>query len=134
MISHYPNDLSRLTFWGRTGKRRFSSLRTNLQQLISSRAYSKRQLQSRPRFGHILSNATPDRLDRHPIIGGVQQVNHAGFWIVPQRSWQRFVRANFTQIFRIPMRKSNCASHCSIGVIFYQQFNRLSSVCARNYA
>lgn len=133
MIGRNTNS-SYSSFRGRTGNRRPGALRTNLQQLFSGRADGKWQWQSGPRLRHVFGDATPDRLNRHPVIGGVQQVDHAGFRVVPQCSRQRFFWGDFAQSFRVPMRQCNRASHCRIGVIFYQKFNWLRSGCARNYA
>ena len=106
-----------------TDKPRLTPLHTYPHQPIRCWADGKGQRQTGSRLGHVVSSAAPDRLDRHPVSGGVQQVDHAGFRIMPQRDRQRVARTDLAQKFRVPMRQFHRASHCSIVVISYDQID-----------
>lgn len=117
----------------RTDNLRTGRLRANSQQLDRCWADSKRQRQAGSRIGHVICVATPDGLDRHTVFGGIQQIGHAGFRVMPQRYSENIKWVYLTQNFRIPMGQCRRASHCSISVISHEKFDFFCPGSASNY-
>lgn len=76
-----------------------------------------RQAQSPARGRETFGRATPNRLKRHPVVGGIHKGKHPGFGVVPEHQLQRFARGRRAQVFGIPMRQTRLASQRCFRVI-----------------
>lgn len=117
----------------RTDNLRIGRLSADSQQLDRCWSDSKGQRQTGSGIGHVICVATPDGLDRHTVFGGIQQIGHAGFRVMPQRYNENIEWVYLTQSFRIPMGQYRRASHCSIRVISHEKFDWFCPSSASNY-
>ena len=132
-MSSQHSELNQSASGRRTDNLRIGRLSAGSQQLDRCWADSKGQRQAGSRIGHVICFSTPDGLYRHTVFGGIQQIGHAGFRVMPQRYSESIEWAYLTQNFRIPMGQCCRASHCSISVISHQKFDRFCPGSASNY-
>ena len=99
-----------------------------------SRASLHRQIKTRSGSVQIFCNPTPQRLDRHTVLTGIQQIDDASFGVMPQGDFQGSVSNNLAQILRIPMRKRGLAAQGVFGVVDHFHHNRDGSVRSSNDA
>lgn len=99
-----------------------------------NRAGLHREIDAGSRCMQILYDPAPQRLDRHSVLSGVQQIDDAGFRIMPQRDFQRVVSDDSSKIFRIPMRQRGLTPNRTVGAVEHRHYNRGGTIRPPNDA
>lgn len=92
------------------------------------------QAQSSARGRETFSRAAPNRLKRHPVVGGIHKGEHPGFGIVPEHKLQRVARGRRAQVFGIPMRQTRLASQRCVCAVIDRQCNSCCTIGSVNDA
>ena len=76
----------------------------------------------------VKNSSTPNRLEWHPIIGLIHEIDHACFWVMPYNMFKVFAWFCFAKIDREPVGKHSGAGHRKASIVKYNKLKRIDSL------
>ena len=88
----------------------------------------------------VKNSPTPNRLEWHPIIGFIHEIDHACFWVMPYKMFNVFAWfcfallccALFALFAREPVGKHSGAGHRKASIVKYNKLKRIDTLFSLN--